>query len=99
MPGRITTIGSLEKFAVGTGPDEYKQLVSALIDQEPVSAKMAFATLSEFAGERVIPVMRWEWFSRLQQGDGLKKACRIPPGSLAALVVFFEVLFVNDLAH
>jgi hypothetical protein len=44
MPGRIPTIGSLEKFAVGTGPDEYKQLVGAL-------------------------------------------------------VVFFEVLFVNDLAH
>ena len=44
MASRIPTIGSLEKFAVGTGPDEYQQLVGAL-------------------------------------------------------VVFFEVLFVNDLAH
>jgi hypothetical protein len=90
---------SIEKLAVASGPDQDKQFVGHLVNEQPISTKVAFTMVFPVSRQLVIAEVWRQGLFILKQFSGLEKSGHITARALDTLKVLLKVPLVNDFAH
>ena len=84
---------------MGTRADQDGGFFGELVDEEPVSAEVAFPVFLEVPGELVIAVVGWKGFALGQEIDDLTQAHDVASCAFDPINVFLETFLEDNLAH